>query len=350
MSTPTDKEADEVPADFFDDLIGDDNVVEEPEEVVSDDENYSRCMAEIEKLQKDIERRKQKILKGEAELSDTERRKRRRSRSRSKNRRDRSREKETRRSRNNGKRSRSRSSSPSMGGSNRSAHRSRRDQKERSGRSRSRSPQHRAKRSTSTHRSISFLEELERKFAEKGQAFPEKDLLMNRGNLNPMVSSTTMNPPNAPIPMNFGNMPGQFNPVLGPPLMQSDFHPSMVSYPIHQPQPQPQPQLQHQFYGLNPMAVLQSGIPGIGDGSLPLPPHQVQPQAQVLNTIFANEFENLYSNLFSLQFPVNRRPEPHPIKRNVQQVQKSDEAVQAANHSGKSYFYFHVLMRQNQLN
>lgn len=236
----------ELPDDFFNDLADSkfvETVVENPSIAGSeDDEQMTRCLAEIEKLQKDIERRKKKILKGEAGLSETEKRKPRernsRSRSRSKTKRDRKRN-----------RSRSRESSPSIGGSSRSIKR-RGHHHDKKGRSRSRSPRHR-KRSSSVHKNLTFLEELERTFAEKGQSFPEKDLLLNNQNNMHQASNSMMhsnlNEPHNSMAMDYGNvMPFNREPSRPP------FQPSLVSYPIQQQNMFHQ----NQIYGVNPMAVM----------------------------------------------------------------------------------------------
>lgn len=242
----------ELPDDFFNDLADSkfvETVVENPSNPGSeDDEQMTRCLAEIEKLQKDIERRKKKILKGEAGLSETDKRKARerssRSRSRSRTKRDRKRN-----------RSRSRESSPSIGNSTRSNKRRGHhyDKKGRS-RSRSRSPRHR-KRSSSVHKNLTFLEELERTFAEKGQSFPEKDLLLlnNQNNMhsasNQMMHSN-LNEPHIPMAMDYGNVvPFNQEPARQP------FQPSLVSYPIQQ-----QNMFHQNHYGINPMAVMAGNV------------------------------------------------------------------------------------------
>lgn len=254
----------ELPDDFFNDLADSkfvETVVENPSNAGSeDDEQMTRCLAEIEKLQKDIERRKKKILKGEAGFSETEKRKVRernsRSRSRSRAKRERKRI-----------RSRSRESSPSVGGGGSSSRLNKRrnhhhDRKGRS-RSRTRSPKHR-RRSSSMHKNLTFLEELERTFAEKGQSFPEKDLLLL--NQNTMHSTTNsmlhsnMNEPHIPMAIDYGNN-GPFN--QGPlPL---------VSYPI---------QHQNMYYGINPMNIMASNAnpslgQSLGGNGHPIPPIQV---------------------------------------------------------------------------
>lgn len=255
MSTPPDDgDGNELPDDFFNDLADAEfieNVVENPSHVGSeDDEQMVRCLAEIEKLQKDIERRKQKILQGEAGLSDTDKRKKRRSRSRSNS--------GSRRER---KRRRSRSSSPSFGSRSGKGGRHQRHPDRR--RSRSRSPHHRSKRSASTHKSLTFLEELERTFAEKGQAFPEKDLLMNK---NAMHASQQIIPKNEPMPqMDYGNV-GYNQPQSGfQGQQQTDFAPPLVTYPIQQ----------NMYYGLNPMAVL-AGTPIMMHERPPMPTTSAQ--------------------------------------------------------------------------
>lgn len=250
----------ELPDDFFNDLADSkfiDTVVENPSMAGSeDDEQMTRCMAEIERLQKDIERRKKKILKGEAGLSETEKRKVRernsRSRSRSRTKRDRKRN-----------RSRSRESSPSAGSSGRLSKRRNHhhDRKGRS-RSRSRSPRHR-KRSSSVHKNLTFLEELERTFAEKGQSFPEKDLLLNQNTMhsvsNPMMH-TNVNEQHISMAMDYGNV-APFNQGSQQPPYQLP----LVSYPIQQ---------QSMYYGINPMAVMAGNNPPLA-GNGPSIPVQV---------------------------------------------------------------------------
>lgn len=252
----------ELPDDFFNDLADSkfvDTVVENPSNAGSeDDEQMTRCLAEIDKLQRDIERRKKKILKGEAGLSETEKRKARerksRSRSRSKTKRERKRN-----------RSRSRESSPSISGSSRlNKRRNQHHDRKECSRSRSRSPRHR-KRSSSVHKNLTFLEELERTFAEKGQSFPEKDLLLNQNNMhaapNAAMMHSNMNEPHIPMAADYGHV-GQFN--QGP--SQPPFQPPLVSYPIQQPTI---------YYGMNPMAVMAGNAnPSLG-GNGPSIPVQV---------------------------------------------------------------------------
>lgn len=170
------EENEEIPDDFFNDLAegSDEEVIIEAN--VQDDEQMKRCVAEITKLQRQIERRKELITETERSheeaLSNVNNKTRkgttRRSRSRSRSRNDRaSRRDKPGHSRGERKRSRSRHRSRSPANFR---HRSRR--------SRSGSP--RGKRSSSTHKNLSFLEELAQTFASRGQEFPEKDLLLQQ--------------------------------------------------------------------------------------------------------------------------------------------------------------------------
>lgn len=167
-------EVEEIPDDFFNDLAdgSDEEII--IEENPQDDEQMKRCVAEITKLQRQIERRKELITETERShevaLSSNKLRKghQRRSRSRSRSRNDRSsRRDKPGHSRSERKRSRSRHRSRSPGNFR---HRARR--------SRSGSP--RGKRSSSMHKNLSFLEELAQTFASRGQEFPEKDLLLQQ--------------------------------------------------------------------------------------------------------------------------------------------------------------------------
>lgn len=237
----------DIPDDFFDEL-GDSEFIDELVEnkrsasnpvvdspVGSNSRDASpqlaRCLAEIDELQKKIQRRKRKLerdlsRRDESEDSDREERRARRVErvNRDKYRR-RSRTPEERRpgvphrSRHavprGGRKSRSRS--PVRGGFRGNHH---------DVRNRSNSPN--GKRAGSNHKSLSFLEELAQKFAEQGQDFPEKDILMQPHN----------NMINQPMPMQNIYYPGlnaqYHNPVLAPPLG----FPSVPAY-----------------YGMNPMAM-----------------------------------------------------------------------------------------------
>lgn len=249
----------ELPDDFFNDLADSkfvETVVENPSNAGSeDDEQMTRCLAEIEKLQKDIERRKKKILKGEAGLSETDKRKARERNSRSRSRSNTKRE----RKRN---RSRSRESSPSIGSSSR-LNKRRNQQHDRKGRSRS--PRHHRKRSSSVHKNLTFLEELEKTFAEKGQSFPEKDLLLNKNAMQAAPNSmmhSNLNETQISMAVDYGNV-APFN--QGP--VRTSFQPPLVSYPIQQ---------QNMYYGINPMAVMAGNAnpplgPPFGGNGHPIP-------------------------------------------------------------------------------
>lgn len=249
----------DLPEDFFNDLV-DESFIDEHvvgDENGDDDPQLNRCLDEIKELEAKIEKKKRVIQERQNGLTVEERLRQKalecermtRSRSRSRERERRHRERRPRR----GSRS-SRSRSPHGSRHNRD----RRPNRDRSlsplpsrGSRRSKSPK-RSKRSSSTHRNISFLEELAQKFAEKGQAFPEKDaLLMGQNNMNQM---NQMN--NQPMPMDFVNTMS-FEPQ---PLIIPNFQPQQVAYPL----PSVQPVQQNMFYGLNPMSILAGNIPSTG--------------------------------------------------------------------------------------
>lgn len=149
-------------------------------ETINDDEDptepmLKRCIDDIENLSKSIKRRKQKIQ------SNLDAHKRKRSFSPSTSRYDRN-FRSRDRSRLSPRRSRSRSrSGRRVRSRSRDRNRSRDRRPTRRDRSRSGSPV--------PHSRTTFLEELERKFAEKGQDFPEKDLLMKlRATTNGTIS------------------------------------------------------------------------------------------------------------------------------------------------------------------
>lgn len=160
------------------------------------------------------------------------------------------------------KKSRSRSSSRHRSHRSRSPERKSRryrnhsNDRHRGNRSRSRSPKNR--RSSSTHKTLSFLEELAQTFAEKGQAFPEKDLLLN----NPSASTApiaTTSTTNNQMPFNL-SMPVEYqNPNVMHYPSQAPINPMI--YPTHHQQYAGPPM----YYGINPMTVnpMVSGVPGI---------------------------------------------------------------------------------------
>lgn len=220
------------------------------------EEELSKKGLSADKLQKELEDAEDEYDRNRERNSREQNRRRRRSRSRStsrhrSHRRSRSPDKKNRRHRN-----RSRSASPS---------------RRRGNRSRSRSP--RNARSSSTHKNLTFLEELAQTFAQKGQAFPEKDLL-----LNSTAGAATSNLPN-----------------------QVPFNPNIVEYPnlnmMHyatQPQLNPMiyPPPQYTtpiYYGMNPMTVVpgmsgvsnMAGVPVIPGMSVPIvpPPQPIPPVA-----------------------------------------------------------------------
>lgn len=239
-------DSEEIPEDFFDELAEADFIEEMidgdamengrsnsdgGEAKREDSPRMARCMAEIETLTKDIQRRKQKlerelIDKGYTEdqlrrkvkrASDSQTRERERRRDRA---RDRDRDRSRSRSRT---RSRSRSRQWHAGPNRVNRYRQR-----------SRSPKNRRrpspKRSSSTHKNLTFLEELAQTFAEKGQAFPEKDLILNQqklGRPNHMGQPMHMMEPSG-MPMAMG-MP----PMVGtgyPPMNQPVAYPT-IAYP-----------------------------------------------------------------------------------------------------------------------
>lgn len=258
----------DLPEDFFNDLADESFIGDVVERDEDDDPQLNRCLDEIKVLEAKIEKKKRNIQERQNGLTVEERLRQKakecermsRSRSRSRDREKRHRERRPRRV------SRSRSRSPH--GSGISRHRDRRHNN-RDNRSISppisrgchRSPKQ-LKRSSSTHRNISFLEELAQKFAEKGQAFPEKDaLLMGHNQMNnnqPMA----MNGP--PMPMDFGNgMTFEPQPLISIP----NFPPQQVSYPLPS-QVQVQPVQQNMFYGINPMSILAGNVPSSLPGNL----------------------------------------------------------------------------------
>lgn len=270
MSNTKEDSFKDLPEDFFNDLVDEsfiEDVVERQEE--DDDPQLNRCLDEIKVLEAKIEKKKRVIQERQNGLTveerlrqkalECERMTRSRSRSRERERRHRGVERRARRA------SRSRSRSPHG-----SRHRDRRHNKDRSlspftprgghrtRGSRSKSPK-RSKRSSSTHRNISFLEELAQKFAEKGQAFPEKDALLmghNQMNINQPID---MNGP--PMQMDFGNaMPFDPQPLITIP----NFQPQQVGYPIQAVQPVQQ----NMFYGINPMSILAGNVPSAAPGNL----------------------------------------------------------------------------------
>lgn len=260
----------EIPDDFFDELAETDFIEEiidqEINETAIDNNNenadandheiddgdakkpessprMARCLAEIKTLTKDIERRKQKLerelfdkgysegqLRREVSDSQTREREKRRDRVR-----------ETDKGRNKDRKSRSRSRSRDRYRSNRS-HRSHRSHRSRSRspidrrygrRNRSKSP----KRSSSTHKNLTFLEELAQTFAEQGQAFPEKDLILNQQNQNLPINLNhqplhQMETNLMPIGMNLQPpLPGpSYLSGMGPSLNQPVAYPT-INYP-----------------------------------------------------------------------------------------------------------------------
>lgn len=254
----------EIPDDFFDELADTefiDDLVEKsrdsgrtapspsgasPRDSGSRDGSpqLARCLAEIDELQKKIQRRKRKLERDMVSRdndSDSdvgrERDRERKGRDRERDRRSRSplrfhdsyyrrhrsrsneRESERNRGRpyisHRGRKSRSRSRSP-----NRNYRGSRANRK------RSKSPT--AKRSGSNHNSLTFLEELAQTFAERGQDFPEKDLIMQP-------------PPHGLMnPMQMAGPPDQFFAAMNP------HFPSTSAFPN---------QINPAYYGINPMSL-----------------------------------------------------------------------------------------------
>lgn len=174
---------------------------------VEEEPLLKRCLNEINNLTKSIERRKRR-LRGENAEKDDSKRKNRRSSSPA-NRLERSvrnhRLSPLRRSPSGsrGRRIRSRS---------RERNRDHRLSRGRRDRSRSNSP-------VNQPRSMSFLEEMERKFAEAGQDFPEKDLLLQAKENGTMNSySATVGYRQCPLPMPpYLQMPSNPMPMYGQP-------------------------------------------------------------------------------------------------------------------------------------
>ncbi|XP_055302105.1 uncharacterized protein LOC129568371 [Sitodiplosis mosellana] len=286
---------DELPDDFFNELTNEnfiDEVIEEGGH--ESDEELLHYVSEINRIQNDINIRKQKIKETEANLkSHRHSRSRSRSSSRSKSRR----HKDSKR-----KRSRSRTRSPHTSRHSRYDERIRekryplspvRGRALRRSRSRSKSMQRCTKRSSSTHRNISFLEELAQKFAEKGQAFPEKDALL-------MGAQSNMN---APIPMDFGN---------GVPFDQSQPLIALPNFPQQQVAFPPQ---QNMFYGVNPMSILARN---------PVPVPQQQPNLAPFPGLSAGpEILPMVANPHMLPQPID------PIQSNNQKalIDRCEQAI-----------------------
>lgn len=266
----------DLPEDFFNDLVDEsfiEDVVDNDDE--DDDPHLNRCLDEIKVLEAKIEKKRRVIQERQNGLTVEERLRQKasesermiRSRSRSRERDRRHRERRPRR----GSRS-SRSRSP-HGSRHRDMRRPNRDRSlsplfPSRGSRRSKSPK-RSKRSSSTHRNISFLEELAQKFAEKGQAFPEKDaLLMGHNHMNQMnqMNNQPMDMNMQPMPMDFANtMAFEPQPLIAIPNFQPQ--PQQVAYPIppavQQPVQQP-----NMFYGINPMSILAGNIPSAAPNNL----------------------------------------------------------------------------------
>lgn len=255
----------DLPEDFFNDLADESFI----EDVVEGDEDpqLNRCMEEIKVLEAKIEKKKRNIQERQNGLTVEERLREKalecdtgsRSRSRSRDRR--------RRERVRGRRmSHSRSRSPHGGRPNFRRHNRDRSLSPMRGggghRARSKSPK-RAKRSSSTHRNLSFLEELAQKFAEKGQAFPEKDaLLMGQ---NPMNINRPMDMNGPQMPMDFQNpMSFEPQPLIAIPNFSVN---NPVTYPIQAVQ-SAQPVQQNMFYGINPMSILAANAAQTVPGNL----------------------------------------------------------------------------------
>lgn len=281
-----------LPDDFFNDLA-EESFIED----VVEDPHLNRCIEEIKLLEAKIERKKQNIRVRQDGLSNEEKLRQKalertsRSRSQSRERRHRDRDRERRRR----TKSRSRSPhrrSPYAGGRH---VRDRRHNTDRSmspvrgrpvRRTRSKSP----RRSSSTHKNISFLEELAQKFAEKGQAFPEKDaLLMGHNQMRPSID-----PNGLPVPMDFGNvMPYEQQSIMNPPIAIPNYQQQTVRFPVQTPH-------QNMFYGLNPMSLMAGNAAPLSAGNL----------APVSSTFFMGINLFLMEINFEFQFPgISGQPE-----------------------------------------
>lgn len=231
--------------DFIDELLADEDFMElgdnpngsaqSPVSNRSDSPSASpqlaRCLAEIDELQKKIQKRKRKLEKdlfSRGQDSELERSRERERRTRERRSKSRSPIRRT-----DDRRRRSRSSDRDAHRSSRHHGRKSRSRSPRGHRrigTRTKSPPH--KRSSEVKNSLSFLEELAQTFAERGQDFPEKDFLMQP------QSSNLMNP----------------GPMLAPPNMV--FYPPMNSYPSAPPVQTVDFSMNPSgYYGINPMAL-----------------------------------------------------------------------------------------------
>lgn len=244
----------DIPDDFFDELADikyeghetAEQPLDSPEGSGGDSPQLARCLAEIDELQKKIQRRKRKLERDLTSHGEASSESKAESKESSRDRSNRDKDKERDR-RNRERRTRSRSPayrrrrSPSPSRHNR--HRRSRSRSPRNnyrggrgpGRNnRSKSPNNN-KRAASNQKSLSFLDELALTFAQKGQEFPEKDLLMSQNHGMPMMGG---GPPIDPIAMQNMN-------IYYPGLQQQYQNVPQAGFP-NQP---------NNYYGINPMAM-----------------------------------------------------------------------------------------------
>lgn len=218
-----------------------------------------RCLKEIDKLTKDIQRKKKKLQKelegkerenkdrSDSPLVDDKGRRRYRSRSNDRygNR------------MHGGRRSTSRRKSRSRSRSRDRRRRSRSRSRQRWINRRSRSPMRRQPvPSPSSLKPLTFLEELDKKFAEQGQAFPEKDLILQMkatGEQLPGTSSVGHRHIGVAQPMPYPPQQQQQQPIE----MMQQYPTQHVRPPanLYPPRPmQPDPAYGYQNFMPNPMA------------------------------------------------------------------------------------------------
>lgn len=227
-----------------------------------------RCLREIDKLTKDIQKKKKKLQK---ELQEKEREKRDRSESpvglspvdkhRRRNR-SRSSERYGRRRKSRSPRRRSRS----------------RDRRRSRSRSRNRASRYARNRTSGSPAkpAMTFLEELDKKFAEQGQAFPEKDLMLkmqahgNEVGMPGPSSAHRMNipfgvaqPMRYPVPVVPSQPMEMFPPGIGPVYATAGLMPDPPMFRYQAP-----------VFGPNPMAMRLGGFGPVA------PPYPEQPQQQ----------------------------------------------------------------------
>lgn len=288
-----------------------------------------RCLREIDKLTKDIQKKKKKLQK---ELEEKEREKRDRSESPTplqpcdkpplpQRRRNRSRSIERYGRRRKSRSPRRRSRSPRRRSRSRSRGRSTRY-------ARSRSPTRRTTGSP-IKPSMTFLEELDKKFAEQGQAFPEKDLMlkMQAHHGKGEQHDAGMPGPSSAHRMNipFGVAQPMRYPAAAPPQPppQMEMFPPGVGPVYGSTGLLPDPSMQFRYaapvnFGLNPMAIRMGGfVPVAAPYAEPVPPtpgvHMMQPEprqqtlTEVNHVMQVGWHSDLISKLFFLCGRIGQR-------------------------------------------